>query len=72
MKLSFVCIYLAVSACCAAADPVITADFGARLGPLEIDRMALGQGGLSEEPMWDGRIAEIRALAPRAIRLFMQ
>jgi hypothetical protein len=21
-------------------------------GPLEIDRFALGQGGLSEEPMW--------------------
>lgn len=43
-----------------------------KLGPLEIDRMALGQGGLSEEPMWDNRIAEIRALRPRMIRLFIQ
>jgi len=42
------------------------------LGPLEIDRMALGQGGLSDEPMWDDRIAEIRALRPRFIRLFIQ
>ncbi len=43
-----------------------------RLGPLEIDRMALGQGGLSEEPMWSDRVAEIRALRPRLIRLFIQ
>jgi hypothetical protein len=43
-----------------------------RLGPLEMDRFALGQGGLSEEPMWDGRIAEVRALRPRVIRLFIQ
>ena len=41
-------------------------------GLLEIDRFALGQGGLSEEPMWDDRIAEIRALRPRIIRLFIQ
>ncbi|MBN1442909.1 MAG: hypothetical protein JXA90_09375 [Planctomycetes bacterium] len=43
-----------------------------RLGPMEIDRFALGQGGLSEDPMWDDRIAEIRALRPRLIRLFVQ
>src|SRR4030042_164150 len=42
-----------------------------RQGPLEIDRFALGQGGLSEEPMWDSRIAEIRALRPKIIRLFI-
>jgi hypothetical protein len=46
--------------------------FGRRLGPLAIDSMALGQGGLSAEPMWAGRIAEIRALRPRLIRLFVQ
>src|SRR5947207_13414008 len=45
---------------------------GERRGPLEIDRMALGQGGLSDEPMWDARIAEVRALRPRLIRLFIQ
>jgi len=43
-----------------------------RLGPMRIDNMALGQGGLSAEPMWDGRIAEIRALRPHIIRLFIQ
>ena len=38
----------------------VKVSFSERLGPLEIDRMALGQGGLSDEPMWDSRIAEIR------------
>lgn len=34
--------------------------------------MALGQGGLSGEPMWEQRLAESRALHPRLIRLFVQ
>jgi xylan 1,4-beta-xylosidase len=46
--------------------------FTERLGPLHIDQMALGQGGLSEEPMWDDRITEVRALRPKIIRLFIQ
>ncbi|HYM10574.1 MAG TPA: hypothetical protein VEU62_07575 [Bryobacterales bacterium] len=43
-----------------------------KLGPLEIGRFALGQGGLSEDPMWPDRAVEIRALHPRVIRLFLQ
>ncbi len=50
----------------------VRVDFGRREGPLEIRRMGLGQGGLSDEPMWDGRVAEIRSLRPRLIRLFVQ
>ena len=50
----------------------VTASLEDRLGPMEIDRMALGQGGLSAEPMWDSRIAEIRSLQPSMIRLFIQ
>jgi len=46
--------------------------FSEKMGPLNIDRMALGQGGLSEEPMWDNRITEVRALKPKIIRLFIQ
>ncbi len=46
--------------------------FSERLGPLDIDHMGLGQGGLSEEPMWGDRVTEIRALKPRLIRLFIQ
>ena len=70
-----------VVCCCAICSAVVSEDApgtsvkvfcSERLGPLEIDRMALGQGGLSEEPMWSDRVAEIRALGPRLIRLFIQ
>ena len=47
-------------------------DLAAKTGPLEIDHMALGQGGLSEQPMWDDRVNEVRMLHPRIIRLFIQ
>lgn len=50
----------------------VKVNFQERLGPLHIDRMALGQGGLSDEPMWDDRTTEIRALRPKLIRLFIQ
>ncbi len=46
--------------------------FSERLGPMAISQMALGQGGLSEEPMWTDRVPEVRALHPRLIRLFIQ
>jgi len=41
-------------------------------GPIEMDRFALGQGGLSQDPMWADRVAEVRDLHPRMIRLFVQ
>jgi hypothetical protein len=50
----------------------VTVDLTNRLGPLDIHKMALGQGGLSELPMWEDRIAEIRSLKPALIRLFLQ
>jgi hypothetical protein len=50
----------------------VTVNTAQLTGPLEMGRMALGQGGLSEEPMWENRAAEIRALRPRLIRLFIQ
>jgi hypothetical protein len=46
--------------------------FDERLGPMAMDHMALGQGGLSDEPMWGRRVSEIRALQPALIRLFVQ
>ena len=39
---------------------------------MNINRMALGQGGMSDAPMWDSRVPEVRALQPRIIRLFVQ
>src|SRR5437016_851902 len=51
----------------------VRVDLATSLGPLDIGKVAsLGQGGQSEEPMWDGRAAEVRALRPRIIRLFLQ
>lgn len=50
----------------------LSLEFSKNSGPIEIDRISLGQGGLSPDSMWDSRIAEIRALHPRLIRLFVQ
>ena len=69
------CILFAATATLAPSqDRTVTLhlNLNATAGPLEIDRFALGQGGLSQEPMWDDRVAEIRDLHPRVIRLFIQ
>lgn len=50
----------------------VTVSLTERLGPMRMERFAIGQGGLSPEPMWDRRIAEVRALGPAIIRLFIQ
>jgi hypothetical protein len=68
---------LAVLSCASWAlaqnEPVqVAVSLNERLGPMKMDQFALGQGGLSEDPMWDSRIAEVRALGPRIIRLFIQ
>ena len=39
---------------------------------MNIERMALGQGGLSDDTMWADRMVEVRALHPQLIRLFVQ
>jgi hypothetical protein len=45
-------------------------NFAETTGPMKINQMALGQGGLCDQVMWDGRIPEIRALHPVVVRLF--
>lgn len=50
----------------------VQVSFGEKAGTRDIQRIALGQGGLSAELMWDNRMSEIRALRPRLIRLFLQ
>jgi xylan 1,4-beta-xylosidase len=47
-------------------------DFNQKAGPLDIHKMGLAQGGLSDESMFENRIPEIRALAPELIRIFVQ
>ena len=52
-------------------NATLTLNFSKNIGPMEMDHISLGQGGLSPDPIWDNRIAEIRALHPRLIRLFV-
>ena len=46
--------------------------FDEPLGPLEIDRFALGQGGQCSDLILENRVAEIRALHPRLLRYALQ
>ena len=74
-KTPAVAICLALAAVFASAQhktATVAIDTARFTGPLDIGRMALGQGGLSEQPMWQDRVAEIRALKPGLIRLFIQ
>src|SRR6476620_2286449 len=50
----------------------VTVNFSNKVGTLDMRKMALGQGGLSEQPIWNDRITEIGALKPAVVRLFIQ
>ena len=52
------------------ANPSI--DAGAIREPMEIGRYALGQGGLSDRPIFDSHVDAIRSLHVKLIRLFVQ
>src|SRR5215469_10122355 len=65
--------FLAATFCARAQQPVdFHVDFSKPGPPLNIDQIALGQGGLSEEPIWADRMPEVRILHPRIIRIFLQ
>jgi len=51
---------------------VLVVDTAQSSGPIDLTRYALGQGGLSEQPMILERAEQIRQLHPRTIRLFVQ
>jgi xylan 1,4-beta-xylosidase len=58
-----------------AASPVqvtISIDTSGALGPIDLTRYALGQGGLSELPMIDAHVDQIRQLHPQTINFFVQ
>ncbi|MFN7993469.1 MAG: glycosyl hydrolase [Bryobacteraceae bacterium] len=56
----------------AQADANITVDASAVREPMEISRYALGQGGLSDQPIFDQQVDAIRSLNVKIIRLFVQ
>ena len=53
-------------------NTTLTLNFAKNIGPMEMGHISLGQGGLSPDPIWDNRVAEVRALHPHLIRLFVQ
>jgi hypothetical protein len=66
---------LMMTAALAAAQPrtaSVNVSFADTAVKLDIQRIALGQGGLSEETIWGDRMAEVRTLRPQLIRLFTQ
>ena len=55
------------------AKAEVTVNLKERIGSLNMSKVAsLGQGGFWDEPIWEDRIEEIRALRPTIIRLFVQ
>ena len=54
-----------------AATATLVVDTSRSSGPIDLTRYALGQGGLSERPMFDDRIDQVRQLHPQTIRLFV-
>ncbi len=62
--------------CCTALagdQPVeLTIDVSKTDGEIDLSRYALGQGGLSEKPMFDPHVAQIAQLHPQTIRVFVQ
>jgi hypothetical protein len=54
------------------SSTTVTVNLNNRLGPMEISRFSVGQGGFSSEPMFAEDTAQIRALRPQVLRLFVQ
>ena len=54
------------------AEVTLKIDPSRTLGPIDLTRYALGQGGLSPQPMISDRIDQIRQLRPQTINFFVQ
>jgi hypothetical protein len=54
-----------------AQETEVKVEFSKDLEPMKMEQMALGEGGLSEEPMLANRVTELKALHPAIIRLFV-
>jgi len=54
------------------ANIVLSVDTSKTLGPIDLTKYALGQGGLSDKPMIDTHVTQIAQLHPQTIRLFVK
>jgi xylan 1,4-beta-xylosidase len=50
----------------------LSVDTSRTAGPINLTQYALGQGGLSDQPMISDRVQQLRQLHPQTIRLFVQ
>jgi xylan 1,4-beta-xylosidase len=55
-----------------AGSAALTVDTSHSMGSIDLTRYALGQGGLSDQPMFDSEVGQVRQLRPQTIRLFVQ
>jgi xylan 1,4-beta-xylosidase len=56
----------------ASGSATLTVNTSQPSGPIDLTRYAVGQGGLSDRPMFDGEVDQVRQLHPQMIRLFVQ
>ncbi len=56
----------------ASGSATLTVNTSRPIGPIDLTRYALGQGGLSDQPMFDSEVNQVRELHPQTIRLFVQ
>src|SRR4051812_33969848 len=56
----------------AAPNVELTIDASRLLGPIDLTKFALGQGGLSDQPMIDAHTEQLAQLHPQTIRIFVQ
>lgn len=68
---ALLCICLFICAA-PAASAELSVDLSNPMGEIDMTRYALGQGGLSREPMFDAHLKDVAALGPQTIRLFVQ
>jgi xylan 1,4-beta-xylosidase len=53
-------------------DAELVIDASQPAGAIDLTRYALGQGGLSDKPMFDAHVEQIAQLHPQTIRIFVQ
>ncbi len=56
----------------AGGSATLTVNTSRPIGPIDLTRYALGQGGLSDQPMFGREVNQVRELHPQTIRLFVQ
>lgn len=62
----------AQSSSASSGPATLTVNTSRVIGSIDLTRYALGQGGLSDQPMFDSEVNQVRALHPQTIRLFVQ